>query len=348
VKKKIVALIMVIAIVFIGASLPQPAQAEKAYQDTVTIAVVNFEPVIGPGGPDKAATLEKIKALTIKAANQGANIIVFPETALTSYTGFPPEQASALAETIPGPATDAIQKIAAQYNVYVCFGLIESRGNKLYNSAPIIGPTGVLSVYSKVHPFKPAEPWATPGSEYPLALTPWGPIGVGICYDDFCFPEVARIYAVKGARILLHPTAFPEFADATDYRDFWLTALGARAIDNHLFVAGANLVGIEGPLTFFGYSNILGPKPGQMNYHIYAGPLGTKEEMVMATLNLASLENLGIGTKTVFEDRRPSTYLALVSGVMPSGTAYTIIGICAAAALVFLGLWLWERKRKVS
>lgn len=284
----------------------------KAYQNTVTIAVVNFAPVVG----DKAATLEKIKDFTIKAAHQGANIIVFPETALTSCSGFPPEEAPTLAETIPGPATDVIQKIAAQYNVYVCFGLIERKGDNLYNAAPVIGPTGVLGVYRKVHPFKPIEPWATPGSEYPLIETPWGPIGVGICYDDYCFPEVARIYAVRGARILLNPTAFPEFPDATDYRDFCKTTLGARAIDNHMFVASANLVGTEGLLTFFGYSAIFGPKPGQMNYHIYAGPCGTEEEVVMATLNLASLENLGVGTRTMFEDRHPETYLAIVSSAM--------------------------------
>ena len=92
-------------------------------KDKVTIAVINFEPILN----DKAATLKKIGDFTIKAAKEGSNIIVFPETALTGWSGFPPEKASELAETIPGPATDAIQKIAAEYNVYVCFGLIEKK-----------------------------------------------------------------------------------------------------------------------------------------------------------------------------------------------------------------------------
>jgi len=63
--------------------------------------------------------------------------------------------------------------------------------------------------------------------------------------------------------------------------------------------------------------------------------------MLMATLDLASLENLEIGVRTIFEDRLSETYLCLVSGEMRSGTAYTMIGICAAAAPVLLGLRPW-------
>jgi len=292
----------------------------KTYEDTVTVACVNFEPVVG----DKSATLEKIKDFAIKAANQGANIILLPETALTTCSGFPPDEAPAFAETIPGPATYAIEKIAAQYNVYVCFGMIERKGDNLYNAAPVIGPAGVLGVYHKVHPFKPSEPWATPGSEFPLFETPWGLIGVGTCYDNYCFPEVSRVYAVQGARILLHPTAMPAFLDAEDYLDFYRNTLGVRAIDNHMFVASANLCGtwydysVKQPLTFFGYSAIFGPKPGQMNYHIYAGPSGMEEEIVMATLDLASLNNLVIGTRYLFKDRLPETYAPIVSAAKPN------------------------------
>lgn len=296
----------------IGATaVVRPKQSAQACRDTVTIACVNFETVLG----DKVATLEKIKSFTVEAAKQGANVIVFPETALTGYSGFLPEEAPALAETIPGPATTAIQKIAAQYNVYVCFGLIEKKGKSFYNAAPVVCSSGVLGVYRKIHLSKPLEPWAAPGSKYPLIQTPWGPVGVGICYDDYCFPEVPRIYAIRGARLLLHPTAFPEFPDAADHRDFYKTMLGARAIENNMFIASANLVGKQGSLTFFGYSAIFGPKPGQMNYHIYAGPAGTKEEIVVASLDLASLEKLGIGVKTILQDRRPETYLSIVSGV---------------------------------
>jgi len=277
-------------------------------KDKVTIAVINFEPILN----DKAATLKKIGDFTIKAAKEGSNIIVFPETALTGWSGFPPEKAPELAETIPGPATDAIQKIAAEYNVYVCFGLIEKKAGKTYNSAAVVGPDRLLGVYRKTHPFEPGEPWATPGDEYPIFETPWGPVGVGICVEDYLYPEIARIYALRGVRILLHPTAFPQFPDAKDYREFLKTTLGARAIENNMFVACANLIGLEGEMSFFGYSAIFGPKPGQMNYHIFAGPGGTQEEILKATLDLKSLENLPIGVRGIFERRRPKTYSILI------------------------------------
>lgn len=156
--------------------------------------------------------------------------------------------------------------------------------------------------------------WSRRGNRYPLFETRYGPIGVGICKDDFLFPEVARIYAIRGSRLLVHPTVFPEFSDVEtrDYRDFYMTMLGARSIESKMFIASANLVGTEGSLTFFGYSAILGPKPGCMNYHIWAGPAGTEEEIVIGTLDLASLANLPAAVSHTIEDRQPETYHHLI------------------------------------
>jgi predicted amidohydrolase len=281
-------------------------------QSIVKIAVVNFEPVITGSKPDKAATLEKIISLSIKAAKQGANIIVFPELALTSYTGFSLKDVYELSEPIPGPSTNTVQEVASKYNVYIAFGMIERRYSKLHNSVPFIGPEGVLGVYRKVHLAKFAEEWATPGDSYPLIQTPWGPIGIGICYDNYCFPEVPRIYALRGARIHLNVTAFPQFPDANDYWDFYITTLGARSIENNMFIASANMVGKQGDFEYFGHSIIIGPKPGKMGYQIYAGPLGKEEGVAMAELNLSVLDNLCIGVRTIFEDRRPETYAPIV------------------------------------
>lgn len=332
--------IMLAMVIVLGISI-QAGQA--AYQNVVTVACVNFKAIVG----DKTTNLEKMKQFTIKTANQGANLVAFPELALQGCSGLGLDEVIKLAETIPGPATNAIAKIAVEHNIYVCFGMAEKSNGVIYNSAVVIGPSGVLGIYRKVHIYKPLESWAAAGSEYPLIKIPWGPIGVGICYDNYCFPEVARAYAVRGARLLLHLTAFPEFPGATDHRDFYKTILGARSIENKMFVASANLVGKQGSITFFGYSAIFGPKPGQMNYHIYAGPGGTEEEIVMATLDLSSLENLRTGVKTsIFEDRRPETYLPIVSGTIKNTMAYRAIGICGGAVIIFLGLWVWKLKRK--
>lgn len=276
----------------------------------VTIATVNFEPVL----QNKRATLRKMEASVTAAVKQDANLILFPETALTGWAGFPCEEAADFAESVPGPATDAIARTAHEHNVFVCFGLIERKDGKVYNSAVAVGPKGVIGVYRKTHPYEPAEPWATPASEYPLVETPWGPVGMGICVEDYLYPEIPRMYAVRGARILLHLTAIPEFPDvgAKDYCEFMKTTLGARAIENNMFVACANLVGREGDLTFLGHSMIIGPRPGQMNYHIFSGPAGVGEEITAATIDLDSLKDLPSPVMGIFERRQPESYGALV------------------------------------
>ena len=220
----------------------------------VTVACVNFSPILG----NKQATLDKMKHFITEASGKGANIIVFPETALTGYV-FPIEETARLSETIPGPSTEEIAVLANQADVYVVFGMIETdktNPNVHYNSAAVVGPEGILGSYRKVHPAVWEQRWCRKGSKFPTFKTRYGLIGIGICYDDYCFPEVVRAYALKGVRLLLHPTAFPEFADvaAKDYRDFYKTMLGARSVENQIFIASANLVGTEGNLTFIGYN----------------------------------------------------------------------------------------------
>lgn len=280
-------------------------------QNIVKVACINLNPIV----QNKIATLNKIKHFIIHASKEGANIVVFPETALTGYV-FPLDMTAELAEPIPGPATEEIAGITKQCNVYVIVGMVESdkeRPNIYYNSAAVVGPNGVLGSYRKVHPAAWELRWCHKGTSYPIFETRYGPIGVGICYDNYCFPEVARLYALKGVRLLIHPTAFPQFADveAKDYRDFYKTTLGARSIENQMFIASANLVGVEENLTFIGYSAIFGPKPGSMNYHIWAGPAGTSEEMIIATLDLASVQRMPDSVRTILEDRQPNTYRQL-------------------------------------
>ena len=141
----------------------------KTYLDTVTVACVNFTPVVG----DNAANLEKIKRFTVQASGKGANIIVFPETALTGYV-FPVEMTSGLAETIPGQSTEEMAELAAQLDVYVVFGMVErdkNRSDVFYNSAAVIGPTGILGSYQKVHLPPPDPDYFHEGSGYPLFET---------------------------------------------------------------------------------------------------------------------------------------------------------------------------------
>lgn len=285
------------------------------YENRVTVACVNLK----PAGEDKAATLESIKEFTIQASNQGANIILFPELALTAV---PPEEAMPkFVETIPGPSTEEMAKIAAQHNVYVIFGMLEcdkKYPDIVYNVAAVIAPTGILGAYRKTHPFRPYET-SERGREYPIFETAYGPIGIGICYDTYCFPEVCRIYAVKGVRLYFNPTGIFNTRDTgDDVAELYMTTLGARSIENQMFIASANIVGKEdvpelGEVAFFGKSVILGPKPGYSSYQIFAGPASdTEEEIVIATLDLSVVSGSPLLTN-ILKHRYPETYTALVA-----------------------------------
>jgi predicted amidohydrolase len=278
----------------------------------VTVACINFK----LSGGDKTLALGKIKYLTLKAARQGANIILFPELALT---GLPPDDAVSLfAEKIPGPSSEEIAALAAQMNIYVVFGMLEQDQNDssiVYNSAVVIGPEGIIGRYRKVHPFAPFEKY-THGTEFPIFETPYGPIGVGICYDTYCFPEVCRSYAVRGVKLYLNPTAVPLGLECSDEAELCMTMLGARAVENQMFIASAGIVGKDtveglGETTFLGNSVILGPKPGYSSYHIYAGPAsGTDEEIIISELDLTAVSTSPL-VSNILGHRHPRQYSTL-------------------------------------
>jgi predicted amidohydrolase len=278
-------------------------------EDTITVASVNFHAVFG----DKDTNLKNMENYMTRAAENGVNFIVFPEVALTGYN-LSNEKTSGLAETIPGPSTERIMKIAAKNNLHVVFGMPEKGGyNIVYNTAPLITPNGFLGAYRKVH-IPIIEPWASSGNEYPVFDTKFGKIGIGICWEDYCFPEVPRIYALKGVRILIHLTATPDFGNMKDTQEATLGQLKARVHENGFYIVSADLVGQEGDTTFVGYSAIVGPRPDVMTPQIYAGPAsGMKEEMLIATLDLSLVNKKHPALAHILNRRHPHTYLPLTS-----------------------------------
>ena len=123
----------------------------------------------------------------------------------------------------------------------------------LYNSAAVIGPGVVAGVYRKNHlPFLGVDRFAAKGDRgLPVFTTPFGKIGVLICYD-LAFPEAARVLKLGGAQLLCVPTNWPEAASIScDYSPF------VRAHENHIHVATANRVGEESGFRFLGRSRII-------------------------------------------------------------------------------------------
>ena len=106
-----------------------------------------------------------------------------------------------VAETVPGPSTAAIGAVCSELGVYVVVGLLERAGERLYNSAALVGPEGLVGVHRKAHlPVLGVDRFVDPGDLPPVVYeTEVGRIGMGICYE-LMFPEYTRVLALSGAR----------------------------------------------------------------------------------------------------------------------------------------------------
>ena len=260
----------------------------RQYEDTVTLGCVNY----GSIWNDKAASIGKVKRLIGEAADQGINILVFPELSLSGYESNEDNTMHReFAETIPGPATEEIAALTKQLDIYVILGMPErdpGDAATCYISCPLLGPEGFIGNYRKLHlgtpPLFRESLCFTGGDSVPVFATRYGPIGIQICADFWVFPELSRILMLKGARIIVNSTASMSMPG----RPFYITSMtAARATENMVYAASANLVGKERTLSYYGYSTIAGPSYPRFS-HIHA-QAEDKEEIVSATLSFDKL-----------------------------------------------------------
>lgn len=228
-----------------------------------TAAAVQIAPAPGPlTAASVAANLATCVDFTRRCVQStGADLVVLPESATTGFTpGVPKEALWELVSALPGAMTEPLQDLARELGVHLCLGTYE-RGPSpavVYNSAALIGPTGeVLGVYRKTHPFcseiVTGGGWVTPGDTVTVVDTDLGRIGMIICFDGD-YPELTRIQAVQGAEVILRPSALLRSAD------IWELTSRARAYDNHVYVVGANAVGVDpAGVLYFGNSHIVTP-----------------------------------------------------------------------------------------
>ncbi|WP_409273851.1 nitrilase family protein [Pseudomonas sp. KCJK9111] len=226
----------------------------------VRIAVVQSDPQVGL--EHRSANLTKTLAFARKAIRAGANIIVLPELASTGYTFNSRAEAYAHAETLrDGSSVAAWAEVARDYNVYVVAGFVEQEGMKLYNSAVLLGPDGLLGHYRKTHLWNQEKLWFTPGDlGLPVFETPLGRIGLLICWDIW-FPEVPRVMAAQGVDLICSLNNWvwtpPPLFDASDRcMANYLTMTAAHV--NNIYIAAANRVGSERGGRFLGCSMIVG------------------------------------------------------------------------------------------
>jgi predicted amidohydrolase len=149
------------------------------------------------------ANLSQFCALVDRAADAGADLVCLPETLLGIGTGGP---GPVDALPIPGPATEAFGERARARKLWICAGLSEREGRRIYNSAVLIDRQGhLIGKYRKTHlPIQEVEAGFTPGRELPVWDTEFGKVGMLICHDT-AFPEPARVLALKGAELVLLP-----------------------------------------------------------------------------------------------------------------------------------------------
>jgi N-carbamoylputrescine amidase len=245
--------------------------------------------------------ISKIKA----AAAEGADLVCLPELFRTQYF-CQTEDATLfdLAETVPGPTTQALGKIAKKLKIVIVAPVFERRAPGLYhNSAAVLDTDGqIAGLYRKMHiPDDPAyyeKFYFTPGDlGFRAFHTRVGRIGILICWDQW-YPEAARLTALQGASILLYPTAIgwhphEKKQHGKAQRDAWQAVQRGHAIANGIYVAAVNRIGLERPdkksagIEFWGSSFIADPQ-GVM----IAEAAPNEEEILLGVVDLQRLEDV--------------------------------------------------------
>ena len=207
---------------------------------------------------NKKENLLKIEKLVIKAKQQGADLVIFPELSLTGYVLL--DQVYELAETIPGPSTQKVEVLAKKTGIHIIFGmpeLSEKTQATIFNTAVFVGPKGLIGKYRKMylptHSVFEEKRYFRPGYQPTSFQTDLGNIGLSICYDIF-FPEVFRLMRLKGAQLIICISASPAVR-----RSYFEILTSARALENTAFLAYVNLAGVEDGLQFWGGSRLVSP-----------------------------------------------------------------------------------------
>lgn len=260
---------------------------------------------------EKSRNLEKILANFDAACRAGAKLVVFPECALSGYCFTGRDEAWPASETVPGPATNEIARLARQRGATAVVGLLERDGELIYNAAAVISPQGVLGTHRKVHLLcLGIDRFDAPGNKpFPIFETPQGKIGINICYDS-SFPEAGRVVKLKGGEILAIPTNWPVGSDS------WQHTPKVRATENHMHVIAADRVGVERGFGFSGHSQII-----NFEGQVLAEAGETEETIVYGEIDVAAANhNLVVRRPGEWEfdriaARRPEMYGEITQAV---------------------------------
>ncbi len=256
--------------------------------------------------PDRADNIARgLKAMEVAAAN-GAKLVAYPELAFDLF--LPQHRATPgaldMAESIPGPITEAFSAKARELGVVVVLNLFEREGNKTYDSSPVIDSNGeIVGKTRMVHiidaPCFYEQDYYSPGDLGAGVLdTSVGRIGIAICYDRH-FPEYMRALALKGAELVVVPQA-----GAVDEwpPGIFEAELQIASFQNGYFAALVNRVGREDRITFAGESFVVDPE-GRI---VARAPQG-EDYILLCDIDLGQIKEC-TARKHFLPDRRPEVY----------------------------------------
>jgi predicted amidohydrolase len=301
----------------------------------IRIAAAQFEHRDG----DKTYNLSRIRDLTRRAVEQGAEIVSFHECSISAYTylqHLSREQLAAVAEPVPdGPSIKALIGIAREFRSVVMAGLVEIDGGRLHNCYATVGPDGYITKFRKLHTF--ISPYLTPGDAYNVIDLLGVKVGFLICYDNN-LPENVRATALMGAEVIMMPhvtgclpSTMPgrgtvdralwehrhrdparlrlEFRGPKG-RDWLMRWLPTRAWENGVYAVFSNPIGLDGGTIKPGLAMILDP-----HGEVLAESHALDDDVVVALLTPEAYEQAS--GRRYLRARRPDLYGKLVEPPPP-------------------------------
>ncbi|KAB2334908.1 carbon-nitrogen hydrolase family protein [Cytobacillus depressus] len=251
---------------------------------------------------DKAANLEKAIQYIAKAKSKGADFVIIPEFYMalaTPKSGVLPVE---VAEPLDGPFVSGLAQAARENEIYVVCGMYEPKADdqkRAYNTTVFINRSGeLIHSYRKTHlydafSYKESDTIIPGDNQYKVVETEFGKIGLMVCYE-LRFPEIARQFALQGADVLFVPAGW---VAGPMKEEHWQTLIRARAIENTMFVCGADLVGD----IFSGRSLIVDPMGMTL------ASAGEEETLFFADIDLDRIRRVREKLPSV-RDRKPEFY----------------------------------------
>lgn len=273
--------------------------------DTAFIAaVVQMAPRVG----DIANNIRRSCEWIERASDAGAELIVLPEACSAGYVFADRNEARRCAEEVPdGPATSAWAALAARREVWLVAGVTERCGDRVYNSAVLLSPSGHVGTFRKAHLWNDEKRIYDPTTvPFPVFETPFGRMGIGICYDAW-FPETFRSAALSGADLVVLPSNWvPVPSQPATLPTMANMMCMTAAHSNQIYVLAASRTDVERGVAFIGGSLIVGPDGWPV-----AGPASLEDEaLVTARIDPVGsrAERIGNAFNQPLRDRRPELY----------------------------------------